>query len=1371
MEINWDTFRTANRDSRGIQFRFEDLCRQLFEHEFLAGNHHTHLHCNPNNPGLEADPIYDGNSNKKIGFQVKFFENRANYKQIEHSAEEIIAYYAGQVDTVYLYCNKPLKDNSLKETRSILKSKDIGLELVTDQAILDLVRGKCNYLAAYYFNQAGVNEDWIREKSEETLKIIKERYNSQFNVVTTYSNELSLFVRDENAVKLLNNKKSDTLERIVNWHTYDPFEMNFLRKLKGKVSSLEDVTVDTLDGAGQWKKIVDDFMQMEYGEIKNKIDCLKKEISDASSNGKRMETGEINKWQKVQRLTELQNLAEGLMVSDWENNLLNCKVLAIRGKAGTGKSQLLAFETRKLLDAGRTVLTIAGGIYCSDDPIEKQILDNLRADVSFEDLIKILNAIGEKSHRIVPVFIDALNETGNQQLWEKGLIFIIDLINAQPFVKLAFTYRTEYEKRLVASSVLEEINRGTTLRIDHSGFDSNGLSAISEFLNYYHIQFVPLECFASKMMNPLFLSLYCKTYDKSKSEVSLPELYDRLTEKVTRHIKNLKSMPTLSGLSDDCNIVELFLLELAAKFMDAHSKSISEDDLCRLDFWGKYGIPAMVFVHQMVNENILIDFPALNGGKNYAFAYDQMNDYFCAKVIINHYGKQEVRPYLVDKVLDIKNGELSNFADIGLFIYVCALYAQRYHEECIDAIDCLTSEEDRGSVFSAYLSSFEWRAGRNVSEDEIRQLLKRYPFRLSDLWHMLIVNSVKHTNPLNADFLHSILLPMKMNRRDYMWTLYINGPEFADTNERLMQIIDMYNHGELILSNITEQVGLLLTLFGWFLTSSNRRLRDHVSKAMVEILKGHFKACINSLKKFRNVNDPYVFQRIYGIVFGACCKKAKPETDTYRYLAEYVYQTIFNKDKVYPDILLRDYARLIIERFMLENSGYDGVIDLNKVRPPYQSDPIPKISDVETDFSKDIDSRPGLSWILSSMRLESMGGFYGDFGRYVFQYKVHAFDVNLKDMYNYAIYYIVKKLGYDDEYFGKYDAQGFHWGINPLKIERIGKKYEWIAFYHVMALISDHCKMRSYDGYPLDYNGPWDPYVRDFDPTINENFMKCKGVPTFPHIREINDAVEQAMYAVDISDKKSVQKWFQDINFSYDKLEDTLFLKDDSGDEWVCLGSSSHKLVVGKGNSELSAGKNSYAYFLSKDGVDFLMENFDQIPVNEVQDLIWPDTVYSIFNREYPWAPSCKILEEDISEDFHIKGVIKRNQLKFKYAEHHFLWETEWDASKEASISWRVPSMDLVNVLHLTQEKYDGYFYDSNKKLAAYDASLINKENDFLVLRKDLLDKFLSKTGLYLIWLTLLTKSTTTLMDDWLTLGIYRDGHFDKKIREVKAFN
>lgn len=310
--------------------------------------------------------------------------------------------------------------------------------------------------------------------------------------------------------------------------------------------------------------------------------------------------------------------------------------------------------------------------------------------------------------------------------------------------------------------------------------------------------------------------------------------------------------------------------------------------------------------------------------------------------------------------------------------------------------------------------------------------------------------------------------------------------------------------------------------------------------------------------------------------------------------------------------------------------------------------------------------------------------------------------------------------------------------------------------------------MMDIHGYPLAYNGPWDPYVRDFDPTINENFMKCGDAPVFPQIDEINDAIEQAMYAVDISDKKSVQKWFQDISFSYDRFEDTLFLKDDSGDEWVCLGSASHKSVVVRGNSELSVGKNSYAYFLSKDGGDFLMENFDQILVNDVRDLIWPHTVYSIFNREYPWAPSCKTIEEDISEEFHLKGNIRGNQLRLKYAEHNFLWETEWDASKEASISWRVPSRKLINELHLTQGKYDGYFYDSDKRLAAYDVSLIDKEYDVLVLRKDLLDEFLSRTGLYLIWLSMLTKNTKTLLNEWLALGVYGAGHFGKKVRNVK---
>lgn len=123
-----------------------------------------------------------------------------------------------------------------------------------------------------------------------------------------------------------------------------------------------------------------------------------------------------------------------------------------------------------------------------------------------------------------------------------------------------------------------------------------------------------------------------------------------------------------------------------------------------------------------------------------------------------------------------------------------------------------------------------------------------------------------------------------------------------------------------------EQARKLLILCGWLLSSSNRILRDYTSQAMIEILRNEFDLCIVLLKAFAGVNDPYILERLYGVVFGTCCKRIKEKNQAYLILAEYVYSTIFDQETVYPDILLRDYARLIIERFLWENPDYNGCI-------------------------------------------------------------------------------------------------------------------------------------------------------------------------------------------------------------------------------------------------------------------------------------------------------------------------------------------------------------------------------------------------------------------------------------------------------------
>ena len=117
MHVSWDSFKVYNSDVRGLRYKFEDLCRQLFANENISDNsQRRYLHANPNNPGLECEPIFDEKNRRWIGFQAKFFDTSVDYAQIKRSAVKIVEYYKGKVDFVFLFCNYPLTSTSLTDT-------------------------------------------------------------------------------------------------------------------------------------------------------------------------------------------------------------------------------------------------------------------------------------------------------------------------------------------------------------------------------------------------------------------------------------------------------------------------------------------------------------------------------------------------------------------------------------------------------------------------------------------------------------------------------------------------------------------------------------------------------------------------------------------------------------------------------------------------------------------------------------------------------------------------------------------------------------------------------------------------------------------------------------------------------------------------------------------------------------------------------------------------------------------------------------------------------------------------------------------------------------------------------------------------------
>lgn len=1440
MHINWESFATYNLDARGIRFKFEDLCRQLFANENLSENKQfRYLHANPNNHGLETEPIYDETNKRWIGFQAKFFDQDVRYEQIKHSAEKTVEYYTGKegiVELVFLFCNKPITVTSKRYTNAIevLKKENIEVQLITDTMILDLIRNKYPYLGLYYFGNHSIQQDWFVNHTSYMLDELGERYNHDFNVETAFSDELSLFIHDRRAAEYLNAKKTDLLGEIdeLLWRSN---EKDYLRKLQKAVSDLQDVDAAVLHHSLEWcSKIrlrlatfLDDFKQeIKMLEAKRNeqytLYCDSRKELKGRKEREEVQKEYHNLERQIRDIDTLLNLPDRIAISERERQLLYGDILTIHGKAGIGKSHLLALKMQGLFSEERVGLLLVAGIYFTDDPIHEQIMRNLKLGYSFEDLIDILETIGERDNCIVPVFIDALNETWNKKLWKLGLPSIMHKIKESPMVKMILSYRTEYQELVLPDSFFED--GGEVVTMLHRGFEDNSISAVREFLNHYNIPFTPLEYFGYEMSNPLFLTLYCKTYNGE--EASLPTLYNRVVEHANGNISRfLRVELRQKGYAEDDDILSSLITEIAEWLVSHDKRFISQKDLAHLKFWAEFGLNAASFVRYVVKEQILHD-TVFEGVETFYFAYDQMNDYYCAKAIIQKRQiKDEICGYLSEKILGIQNGKLYNSWNVDLFVNVCALYAEKYGEECISIIDKLENTDDKWHVFSKYIDSFQWRDIRYIPAENFRELLKKYPCSPEDLWTMLIGNSMKVSHPFNADFLHRFLLSYKLNKRDYLWTIYINNLT-RDEGNRIVQIVQMYDRGEKLGITNEKQIELLLTLFAWVLSSSNRWLRDCTSKAMIEILKEHFHLCQIILEKFKDVDDPYILQRLYGIVFGACCKHANGKG--FQALAEYVYHIVFDQEKVYPDILLRDYARLIIERFLYENPKYIGIVDREKIVPPYNSDPIPEI---ENQHYLENKYDGAMFWLIRSMRFEGMG-MYGDFGRYVFQSALHNFDVDDKKMFNYAVYYIQTELGFSEEYFGDYDQHCGSYDRNQtIKIERIGKKYQWITMYNMLARISDHCKMIDRWNYPakevVQFEGAWEPYVRDFDPTLNQSFMVCTDAPKFDALDEFIAKGKAENKTADLSTENAQKAWMETKGIFFNELKDTLVLTDQNGTKWICLTKycdTGHKDLD---TEKLQVWSWLYAYFVSPEQADELSQCARNGCSVITHNTASHNETYSVFNREYPWSPSCRNLNayawedvyvktgkyetviervqvpdispiedilrkyqglnedeeqieeefvdgEDEEEDFEIpeiqfiekvrKREIEKEIGKILHATTDLLWEAEYDATKETAISISLPCAKLIETMNLRQQKADGFYYDSDRTLAAFDTDLTQKINS-VVVRKDILDTFLGKTGMKLVWLVDAKKEihaedcSITKWSDWEGVFTYeRDG-------------
>lgn len=268
---------------------------------------------------------------------------------------------------------------------------------------------------------------------------------------------------------------------------------------------------------------------------------------------------------------------------------------------------------------------------------------------------------------------------------------------SKKYVRLAISFRSEYEKVLLPEQFVKLDN---VVKMEHTGFMGNSFEAVRKFLGYYGIPFAPLHMFSRNIYNPLFLTLYCKTYQGD--EVDLPILYERLLERANEkiHIKLTKAIEA-AGYSQADNIVFPVIEAISKQILFTGKRQFEKSELEEMPIWNTLRLAARPFITQLIQENILHDYEM--NGKNYVyFTFDQMNDYFSAKTILSMYQtEEEIRKFVCEKVLEIVDGEFKNWGSADLFTHVCALYAEKFGKECIDIIQEINNELDREELFRA----------------------------------------------------------------------------------------------------------------------------------------------------------------------------------------------------------------------------------------------------------------------------------------------------------------------------------------------------------------------------------------------------------------------------------------------------------------------------------------------------------------------------------------------------------------------------------------------------------------------------------------------------------------------------------------------
>ncbi|MCA9765110.1 MAG: ATP-binding protein [Carnobacterium sp.] len=1016
--------------------------------------------------------------------------------------------------------------------------------------------------------------------------------------------------------------------------------------------------------------------------------------------------------------------------------------LIITGEAAIGKSHLLADNVEKMQREGYPIIFLLGQQFLTTkDPLQ-QIVERFGYSISVEEFLYQFNNFSEIQRKRACIIIDALNETDSNSFWKNQLQSFTSKIAQYPNIGIIFSIRSTYISNILPQNFVEE-NKFNIYH--HNGITNAEDQEIEKIENQYSLKRGELLKIYPEFSNPLFLKIAALSSSLNGSlehEITWEKLISQYIKKTEKDISSEQR------LSYKGKYLALVLQVISRDMFENNSNFLNYRDIKRkiakeLEYDMDTG---KQYIDELVRENILSKFSNFEGEEKIHFTYEKIHDFLIADMILKDFKDDK------SQLVDLINNTLLPNRDYGVIEILFFMIPNKYDMEITDLISPVEKEYN---LHRAFIGSISWRK-YTLKSESISQILKeilRNDYLASEFFDRQFLLAVDPSSPFNSAWLSKWLINLSNDLLDYLWTARISKSYSSFS----MQFIKRIKRNYASMNEV--QLELALNQLIWLLSSVNRNIRDRSTKLISLILVKQPEITISILNKFSKVTDYYILERLYAAVFGAIVKLE--DNSLIEKISFIVYKEIFEQEEVVPHILLRDYARQIIE-FAISKNLCESITQ-EKIKPPYNSpwyeftfsnDDVDKLEKYYETVNKD--NSYAVYRIKSSMITEyGRGtGAYGDFGRYTFGSIVSDWENQFddQDLSNIAFKRIFE-LGYNPQLHSRFDQDEVSgYDRHNHRIERIGKKYQWIALYELLARLADNFPIYKEK---IIYDDEYEEFRRKRGRNLfflidngsrndeegitqkNEDLI-VKPLKAEDHILEtkreniryFQGAYESYLRTIDPtylfeipSTNGRLMSYSYETSLNNDRLFSShkQFIENNfEGKDYTNLRVSYSNKTV-RNNNKFSSDLSAVAFFCKTRDIDNIIEINTK---NYGQGVSAPDST-NIFMHELFWSPAYRFFEEQIY-DYSDKCDLSENAI-FEY-----FWESNQDYSINAPIRICNPSKKLVEYFHLTSVN-EGIWKDEMGNVVAFDGIVYGYESS-LWFETEKLIEYLKETEQVVLW-------------------------------------